>query len=39
MGPVKIKGEVIDDPTKIVEHKTGFVSHEKIPRTPPDDDN
>lgn len=34
--PVKIKGEVVNDPQKLTEHKTGFISHEKIPRTPPD---
>jgi hypothetical protein len=34
---VKIKGVVVDDQGKLVEHKGGFISTEKIPRTPPDE--
>lgn len=35
--PVKIKGELVNDETKLKEHGEGFVSREKIARTPPEE--
>lgn len=35
---VKIKGELVEDETKLKEHGEGFLSREKIARTPPDDE-
>ena len=33
----KIKGELVFEESKLEEHKVGFISREKINRTPPDD--
>jgi hypothetical protein len=35
--PVKIKGELVNDENKLKEHGEGFVSREKIARTPPEE--
>jgi len=34
---IKIKGEVINDDTKIKEHGEGFHTRPKLPRTPPEE--
>ena len=35
--PVKIKGELVNDETKLKEHGEGFVTRARIARTPPED--
>ena len=35
--PVKIKGELVNDEGQLKEHGEGFVTREKIARTPPED--
>ena len=35
---IKIKGALVDDPMQLKEHGEAFVSVERIPRTPPDDE-